>query len=71
MNRFVNNLMELGLRGLLLWFIFIILVHWLVNQGFRGIETMLKIKHAIYIYDVLWLVVLVTVFLYGIFCYKS
>lgn len=71
MERFINNVMELGFSGLLLWFVFILLVHWLVNKGFRGIETMMKMKHTIYMYDVIWLLLLVVAFLYGIFCYKS
>jgi uncharacterized membrane protein YhaH (DUF805 family) len=70
MQRFIDNLMELGFGGLFLWFIFILIVYYLVNRVIKGVEIIMKRKHDIYMYDVVWLCFLVAVFIYGIYSYR-
>ena len=70
MNRFINNLIDLGFSGFILWLIFILTMHWLVNSGFKGLEKYLEISHTVYFYDLIWLIIVIVVFLYGIYSYQ-
>jgi len=43
MKQLINNVVDMGFGGVLVWFMAVMIMHWLLNQGARGIESYLGI----------------------------
>lgn len=65
----INNILEIGLGGLLLWALFIFLVAVGVDYIFCNAEKILNIKHTAYWYDIVSHTVLLACFISGIYFY--
>lgn len=70
MKNFINNVVYMGFWNIVLWFIVIQIIHFFINNGFKGVEEYLGIEEKIYWYDFVWLGIMLFTFIYGIYEYK-
>jgi len=70
MEKIINNVASMGFLNLVIWFIFILMLHFFVNSGFKSMEKYLGLEITLYWYDFVWLGIMIFTFVYGIYKYR-
>jgi hypothetical protein len=66
----INGIYELGFGGFISYLIFSLFLFWIIDSKiFYYIESLIKLEHNVYFYDIILLVLFMLLFLYGLFVF--
>ena len=70
MEKLINNVLEIGFLGNILWFIFVVILHDVINYGIRAYEKINNMEHTVYYYDIVFLAITIVFHVAGLYYYK-
>lgn len=71
LNTLINNILSLGYYGIILWFLFLLMIHQILAYTLSYVEQLRGVEVKVYSYDIIINIIFIIVFIYGIYVYNK